>query len=43
MYNLYTTKTFDRRIKQFLKRHPELENDIRQKLDILLIVCGKIQ
>ncbi|GEM_PF-4614747 len=25
MYELYTTKTFERRLKSFLKKHPELE------------------
>lgn len=36
MYKLYYTKTFDRKIKAFLKKHPELKNKIKEKLDILL-------
>lgn len=36
MYKLYTTKTFDRKIKGFIKKHPELENTIKQKLDSLI-------
>ncbi|MEW6042139.1 MAG: type II toxin-antitoxin system YafQ family toxin [Elusimicrobiota bacterium] len=36
MYKIYITKTFDRRIKQFLRSHPELENEIKQKLDLLI-------
>lgn len=36
MYQLYTTKTFDRRLNTFLKKHPELENGIKEKLDLFI-------
>ena len=36
MYRIYSTKTFERRLKQFLKRHPELENTVAEKLDLVI-------
>lgn len=36
MYNLYLTRTFQRRLKTFLKRHPELESAIIEKLDLVI-------
>ncbi len=35
-FKLYTTKTFERKLKQFLKKHPELEKEIEEKLDLLI-------
>jgi len=36
MYKLYTTPTFERRLKSFLKKHPDLSGQIEKKLDLLL-------
>lgn len=36
MYKLYTTKTFDRRLKTFLKKHSELEEEIVKILNLLI-------
>ncbi|MEW6686725.1 MAG: plasmid stabilization protein [Candidatus Edwardsbacteria bacterium] len=36
MYELYTTKTFDHRFRLFLKRHPELEDEVKRKIDLLV-------
>jgi addiction module RelE/StbE family toxin len=36
MYELYITKTFERRAKKFLKKHPELEKELEKKLDLLI-------
>lgn len=36
MYELYTTKTFERRLKSFLKKHPELESEIQDRFDFLI-------
>ena len=35
MYKLFTTKTFERKLKVFIKKHPELENEITKILDFL--------
>jgi len=35
MYNLFTTKTFDKKLKRFLKKHPDLEEEIVKTLDLL--------
>ncbi|MDI6788968.1 MAG: plasmid stabilization protein [Planctomycetota bacterium] len=36
MYKLYLTQTFQRRVKVFLKRHPELESALIDKLDLAI-------
>jgi len=36
MYKIYITKTFSRKLKTFLKKHPELETIINDKLDLLI-------
>jgi len=36
MYKLYSTPTFRRRLKAFLKRHSELESIIIEKLDLII-------
>ena len=36
MYKLYTTKTFDGRSKSFSRKHPELEEELRKRLDLLI-------
>lgn len=36
MYELYTTKTFEKKLKKFIKKYPELENDIEKKLNLLM-------
>ncbi len=36
MYKLYTTPTFERKLKSFLKKHPDLSIEIENKLDLLL-------
>ena len=36
MRKLYFTKTFQRRVKSFLKRHPELESALIETLDIII-------
>jgi len=36
MYKLYLTQTFQRRVKVFLKRHPELESALIDKLDLVI-------
>lgn len=35
MYQLYITKTFKRKAKIFLRKHPELEEEFVKKLDLL--------
>ncbi|MEK6647352.1 MAG: type II toxin-antitoxin system YafQ family toxin [Candidatus Firestonebacteria bacterium] len=35
MYDLYITKTFERRMKVFVRKHPELENKIQEEFDLL--------
>jgi len=35
-YNLYITPTFERKLKKFLKKHPELEKEIEEKLNLLI-------
>ena len=34
-YQLYYTPTFKKRLRKFLKKHPELELDIQSKIDLL--------
>lgn len=36
MYELYTTRQFERAYKSFIKLHPELKSAIREKLKQLL-------
>ncbi len=35
MYNIYFTNTFKRRLKLFLKKHPDLEDKVIEVIDIL--------
>jgi len=35
MYKLYTTKTFEKKLKRFLGKHPNLEKEITETLDQL--------
>ncbi|HCG76738.1 MAG: hypothetical protein COZ37_00110 [bacterium (Candidatus Ratteibacteria) CG_4_10_14_3_um_filter_41_18] len=36
MFQLYTTPTFERKLKTFLKRHPELKEEVKKKLNFLI-------
>jgi mRNA-degrading endonuclease YafQ of YafQ-DinJ toxin-antitoxin module len=36
MYKIYVTKTFSRKLKTFLKKHPELETTISNKFNLLI-------
>ena len=36
MYKIYITKTFERRLKTFVKKHPERESEIKNRLDMLI-------
>ncbi len=36
MYELYTTRQFERAYKSFIKLHPELKSTVREKLKQLL-------
>ena len=36
MYKLYTTKIFSRKLRTFLKSHPELEQTIKDKIDTII-------
>lgn len=36
MYKLYTTKTFDKKLKRFISKHNELEEEIAKTLDLLV-------
>jgi mRNA-degrading endonuclease YafQ of YafQ-DinJ toxin-antitoxin module len=35
-FKLYTTRTFERKLKLFLKKHPELKKEIEEKLNLLI-------
>ena len=35
-YEIYFTPTFKKKLKAFLKKHPELEKEIEKKLEILI-------
>ena len=37
MFQLYITPTFERKIKTFQKKHPELKEEIENKLNLLII------
>lgn len=36
IYKLYYTPTFKKRLKKFLKKHPDLEKEVENKIDILI-------
>jgi mRNA-degrading endonuclease YafQ of YafQ-DinJ toxin-antitoxin module len=36
-YKLYATNTFSRKLKAFLKSHPELEETVKDKFDEIII------